>query len=41
MRTLTEFLDAYRESHRHPVNVVVHVICVPLIFFSTLGLLWG
>lgn len=40
MRTLEQFLDAYGESHRNPVNQVVHFICVPAIFFATLGLLW-
>lgn len=40
MRNLEQFLQAYGESHRNPVNQVVHFICVPLIFFSTLGLLW-
>lgn len=40
MRDLNQFLSAYGESHRHPVNQLVHFICVPLIVFSTLGLLW-
>ena len=40
MRNLDQFLSAYGESHRHPVNQWVHFICVPVIFFSTLGLLW-
>lgn len=40
MRTLGQFLEAYGESHRNPVNQIVHFICVPAIFFSSLGLLW-
>lgn len=40
MRTLPQFLEAYGESHRNPVNQWVHFICVPLIFFSSVGLLW-
>jgi len=40
MRTLPEFLAEYRKSHINPVNVAIHVVCVPLIFFCTLGLLW-
>lgn len=40
MRTLGQFLEAYGESHRHPVNQWIHFICVPAIFFSSLGLLW-
>ena len=40
MRTQSEFLDEYALSHRHPTNQVVHMICVPLIFIATLGMLW-
>lgn len=40
MRTLTEFLDAYAESHQNPSNQIIHMICVPAIFFATLALLW-
>lgn len=40
MRTLGEFLVAYGESHRNPLNQMIHFLCVPAIFFSTLGLLW-
>ena len=40
MRTLDQFLDAYAVSHRNPLNQVIHVICVPAIFFATLALLW-
>ncbi len=40
MRTLEQFLQAYGESHRNPLNQLIHFICVPAIFFSTLGLLW-
>lgn len=41
MRTLPEFLAEYRKSHLNPVNIAIHVVCVPVIFFCTLGLLWG
>ena len=40
MRSQTEFLDAYRQDHQHPTNQLIHMICVPVIVFSTLGLLW-
>lgn len=40
MRTLNQFLDAYAVSHQNPLNQIIHVICVPAIFFATLGLLW-
>ncbi|RPD48396.1 DUF962 domain-containing protein [Hymenobacter sediminis] len=34
-------LDEYGESHQNPTNKVVHWVCVPLIMFSILGLLWS
>jgi len=40
MRDLATFLGDYGESHRHPINQWVHIVCVPVIFFSTLGLFW-
>lgn len=40
MRDLSQFLEAYGESHQNPVNQWVHFICVPAIFFASLGLLW-
>lgn len=40
MRNLNQFLADYGESHEHPVNQLIHFICVPVILFSTLGLLW-
>lgn len=40
MRSLGKFLSDYGESHRNPVNQWVHIVCVPLILISTLGLLW-
>lgn len=40
MRTLKSMLDEYSESHQNPFNQVIHKLCVPLIMFSLLGLLW-
>lgn len=40
MRTETEFLAEYAKSHRNKTNQIVHMFCVPLIFFATLGLFW-
>ena len=37
--TLIEWFDKYSESHKNKTNKMVHFICVPLIFFSLLGLL--
>ncbi len=41
MRTLSEFLAEYSKSHRNTLNQVIHMICVPVIFFCSLGLLWA
>ncbi len=40
MRTQQQFLNEYAVSHRNPANQLIHFICVPVIVFSTLGLLW-
>lgn len=40
MKTMQQWLDEYTDSHRHPTNKTIHWICVPLILFSVLGLLW-
>lgn len=40
MRTLEQFLRDYGESHQNSFNQWVHIICVPAILISTLGLLW-
>ena len=34
-------LAKYRESHLHPTNEVIHFVCVPVIMFTLLGLLWS
>jgi uncharacterized membrane protein YGL010W len=39
MRMLDEWLDAYGESHRHPVNKLIHRIAVPIIALDLLGFL--
>lgn len=41
MRTIDALLAQYGDSHRNPVNEWVHIVCVPLIVFSVLGLLWS
>ena len=41
MRTIDILLAQYGDSHRNPVNEWVHIVCVPLIVFSVLGLLWS
>lgn len=39
-RRIDALLDHYAESHRHPMNELIHCICVPAIVFSLLGLCW-
>jgi uncharacterized membrane protein YGL010W len=41
MHTQSECPSAYAQSHRNAVNQAIHVVCVPVIAFSTLGLLWA
>ena len=41
MRGIDAWFARYGESHRHPVNEAIHRVCVPLISWSALGLLWA
>ncbi|TYZ10479.1 DUF962 domain-containing protein [Hymenobacter lutimineralis] len=41
MSALPALLAEYGESHQNPTNKLVHWVCVPLIMFSILGLLWS
>ncbi|PFH08435.1 putative membrane protein YGL010W [Collimonas sp. PA-H2] len=40
-RAIDNLLAKYSESHLNPVNEVIHFICVPVIVFTLLGLLWA
>ncbi|MEA5139354.1 Mpo1 family 2-hydroxy fatty acid dioxygenase [Arcicella rigui] len=40
MKSIDKWLEEYGESHQNPTNKTIHWICVPLIFFSILGLLY-
>ena len=40
MRTQRQFIDEYRLTHSNPTNALVHTICVPIIIFASLGMLW-
>src|ERR1700761_1233852 len=40
MRTQQQFLDEYRKTHSNPTNALVHTICVPVILFASIGMLW-
>jgi len=37
--TMQQWFNAYGESHQHPTNKRLHWVCVPLIFFTIVGLL--
>lgn len=39
MRTIHDWFAEYNVSHRNPTNKKIHFICVPLIFFSIIGIL--
>ena len=38
MRKIDQLLSEYGSSHQNPTNKTIHWICVPLIFFSLVGL---
>jgi len=40
MKTLNEWFSEYGESHQNRTNKIIHKICVPLITWSLLGILW-
>ncbi len=39
-RRIDALLARYAQSHRHPMNEIIHCICVPAIVFALLGLCW-
>ena len=41
MKTIQQWLSEYGESHQDHTNKTIHWICVPLIFFSIVGLLYS
>ena len=40
-RTINDWLTEYGASHKNATNKKLHFVCVPLIFFSVVGLLWS
>jgi uncharacterized membrane protein YGL010W len=40
-RPIHRLISTYAESHRNPTNEVIHFVCVPVIVFSFLGLIWA
>src|ERR1700733_14128950 len=39
MRKIDQLLAEYGESHQNGTNKAIHWLCVPLIFFSVIGLI--
>lgn len=39
-REVDRLLGNYSEDHRHPTNIAVHHVCVPLIVWTVVALLW-
>jgi uncharacterized membrane protein YGL010W len=40
-RTIDTLLAQYADSHRDPTNELIHFVCIPLIVFTLLGILWA
>ncbi|MET4082004.1 putative membrane protein YGL010W [Pedobacter sp. UYP30] len=40
-RPVDVYFDKYEESHNNHTNELIHWVCVPLIVFSLLGLVWN
>jgi len=41
MRTADQWLNDYGDSHRNPANKLLHWVCVPVIVWCLIGLLWS
>jgi uncharacterized membrane protein YGL010W len=41
MRTAADWLHEYGDSHRNPTNKMLHWVCVPVIAWCVLVLLWS
>ena len=38
MSVLTRLLESYEKNHQNPINEAIHIIAIPLIMFSILGI---
>ena len=38
MSVLTKLLESYEKNHQNPINEAIHIIAIPLIMFSILGM---
>jgi len=41
IRPVDAYFNKYEESHKNATNKLIHWICVPVIVFSILGLIWA
>jgi len=41
MKNLNNWLRDYSVSHKNPTNKKIHNVCVPLIMYSILGMMWA
>lgn len=41
MASIYHLLDEYGDSHRNPSNKLIHWICVPVIVWTVIALLWA
>lgn len=41
MKKLSEWFDEYNLSHQNSINQKIHLICVPLIMWATIGLIYA
>ena len=41
MRAIDKLLNEYGESHQNATNRFIHWICVPVIFWTIVALLWS
>ncbi|MFN7551169.1 MAG: DUF962 domain-containing protein [Pseudomonadota bacterium] len=39
-RAVDRWLGNYSEDHRHPTNIVLHHVCVPLIMWTVVAFFW-
>jgi uncharacterized membrane protein YGL010W len=41
VRPIDALLDEYGESHRNPLNKAIHWVCVPVIVWTVVALIWS
>lgn len=39
MKSMDLYLEEYQQSHQNLINKIIHKVCVPLIFFTILGII--